>query len=131
MLAVLLACLIAGDSIALALARDAPLCAVDAEVGIGSAAVAARVRPVPLVVVSAGSNDPDNPRLVRNLLEIRIRAGVSPVVWVVPADRRAAAAVIAVARLAHDRTVAFVPGRDGVHPQCPRCLAAAIFAVGQ
>ena len=27
--------------------------------------------------------------------------------------------------------IAFAPGRDQVHPQCPRCLAAAIFAPGK
>ena len=74
-------CLIAGDSIALDIARHAPQCAADAKIGIGSAAIVARVHPAPLVVISAGSNDPDNPRLVRNLTEIRVRAGFSRVVW--------------------------------------------------
>ena len=125
------ACLIAGDSIALDIAHHAPQCAADAKIGIGSAAVVARVHPAPLVVISAGSNDPDNPRLVRNLTEIRVRAGFSKVVWVTPVNATAAAAVATVARRAGDRTVAFAPGRDHVHPQCPRCLAAAIFAPGK
>ena len=124
-------CLIAGDSIALDIAHYAPQCAADAKIGIGSAAIVARVHPAPLVVISAGSNDPDNPRLVRNLTEIRVRAGFSRVVWVTPVNAAAAAAVAAVARRAGDRTVAFAPGRDQVHPQCPRCLAAAIFAPGK
>jgi hypothetical protein len=88
---------------------------------------APRVRPAPLVVISAGSNDPDNPRLVANLTAIRQRAGSSRVVWVLPVNGRAASAVAAVARRSGDRTVAFAPGRDHVHPRCPRCLAAAIF----
>ncbi len=125
------ACLIAGDSIAVDIAHHAPQCATDAKIGIGSAAIVARVHPAPLVVVSAGSNDPDNPRLVRNLTEIRVRAGFSKVVWVTPINATAALAVAVVARRAGDRTVAFVPARDHVHPQCPRCLAAAIFAPGK
>jgi hypothetical protein len=131
MIPLLLACLVAGDSIALDVARYAPRCAADARIGIGSAAIVARVRPAPLVVISAGSNDPGNPHLLRNLVAMRVRAAVSTVVWIMPVDARAALAVATVARGAGDRTVAFAPARDHVHPNCPRCLAAAIFAPGR
>jgi hypothetical protein len=124
-------CFVVGDSIALDIAHYAPQCAANARSGIGSTAIVARVRPAPLVVISAGSNDPGNPRLVRNLIEIRVRAGFSMVVWVTPINATAAAAVATVAQRAGDRTVAFVSARDHVHPQCPRCLAAAIFALGK
>jgi hypothetical protein len=127
MIALALACLIAGDSIALDVAHNARRCASNAKIGISSAAVVPRVHPAPLVIISAGSNDPDNPRLERNLTEIRQRAGSSKVVWILPVNGRAAGAVAAVARRSGDRTVAFAPGRDHVHPRCPRCLTAAIF----
>src|SRR5712675_531166 len=55
-------CLIAGDSIAVEVGRFVP-CTIDAKVGIGSAAIVARVRPATTVVISSGSNDPFNPRL--------------------------------------------------------------------
>jgi hypothetical protein len=127
MISALFACLIAGDSIALDLGRAAHRCAVDAKIGIGSAAIVKRVRPAPLVVVSAGSNDPDNPRLVRNLESMRARAGTGRVIWIVPAHPRAAGAVMTVAREHGDRVVPFVAARDHVHPRCPRCVADLIF----
>jgi hypothetical protein len=120
-------CLIAGDSIALDVGRYAPYCATDARIGIGSGAIISRVRPARLVVISAGSNDPDNPRLADNLERMRARAGAARVAWIVPVDPRAAAAVRAVARRRGDALVAFAPARDGVHPRCPRCVARQIF----
>jgi hypothetical protein len=120
-------CLIAGDSIALDVGRYAPNCALDARIGIGSAAIIARVRPATLVVVSAGSNDPDNPRLVRNLEAMRARAGQGRVVWILPTHPRAAAAMLAVARQHGDAAVPFAAARDNVHPKCPRCVADFIF----
>ncbi len=120
-------CLVAGDSIAVDVGRYAPQCATDARIGIGSAAIVARVRPARLVVISAGSNDPDNPRLADNLERMRVRAGAARVVWIVPVDPRAAAAVRAVARKRGDELVTFVPARDRVHPRCPRCVARQIL----
>jgi hypothetical protein len=120
-------CLIAGDSIAVDIGRHAPQCVTDARIGIGSAAIVARVTPARLVVISAGSNDPDNPRLAKNLEAMRARAGDARVVWIVPVDPRAAAAVMAVARAHGDRAVPFIAARDHVHPKCPRCVAQFIF----
>jgi hypothetical protein len=121
-----MSCLVAGDSIALMVAAFVS-CTVDAKVGIGSAAIVARVRPATIVVISAGSNDPRNPRLADNLRAARRKAGDSKVIWIVPALRPAAAAVRAVAAVRGDKSVSFTPGRDGVHPKCPRCLAHVIF----
>jgi hypothetical protein len=120
-------CLIAGDSIALDVAAYAPHCAVDAKIGIGSAAIVARVRPARTVVISAGSNDPDNPRLAANLAAMRARADTAHVVWIVPVHPRAAVAVIAVAHARGDQVVPFVAARDHVHPKCPRCVAQFVF----
>ena len=122
-------CLVVGDSIALDIGRYAPRCASDARIGIGSAAIVLRVRPARLVVISAGSNDPDNPRLAANLERMRLRAGAARVVWIVPVDPRAAAAVRAVARRRGDGVATFAPARDRVHPRCPRCLARQIFLI--
>lgn len=118
------ACLAAGDSIAVGLG-PAMGCATVARVGIPSAAVVGRVRPgYGLVVISAGSNDPVNPRLRANLRAARARAS-GRIVWVVP-HNGAGPAVRAVAAERGDSAVGFTAGRDGVHPQSYAALARSI-----
>ena len=68
------ACLIAGDSIAVGVAPYLPRCAVNAKVGITSTAIIRRVGAANLLIISAGSNDPRNPRLINNLKSIRAKA---------------------------------------------------------
>jgi hypothetical protein len=121
-------CAIVGDSIAVAAGKYIPDCKVNAKIGIPSGAVIARVDPAAEInVVSAGSNDPDNPDLRANLEHIRARA--NRVVWILPIDTRARAAVEAVAAAHDDPVVSFAPGGDHVHPRSDSDLAHSIDAV--
>jgi hypothetical protein len=128
-----LACFIAGDCIATSpfgLGGQFPACGVSARVGASSTAIIPRVPTVPLkwLVISAGSNDPRNPKLEENLEAMRARANADRVVWVVPVHKAAAKAVRAVAAHHDDAVVPFVPGRDGVHPRSYGALARAVAA---
>jgi hypothetical protein len=121
-------CAIVGDSIAAGAGKYVAGCKVDAKIGIPSGAVIDRVDPaVEINVVSAGSNDPDNPKLRANLEHIRGRA--KHVVWILPIDARARAAVEAVAAEHRDPVVGFEPGSDRVHPRSEEALAKSIDAV--
>jgi hypothetical protein len=120
-------CALVGDSIAVEAARYMPACKLNAKIGIPSGAVIARVDPsAEINVVSAGSNDPDEPDLRANLERIRARA--KRMIWILPAIPSARAAVREVAARHGDAVVAFVP-RDGVHPASAATLAQAIDAV--
>jgi hypothetical protein len=125
-------CAIAGDSIALGTgtaeglnANRRPPCTVDAKIGIPSAQVIGRVHPADLLVVSAGSNDPDNPKLQANLEAIRAKA-TGKVLWIVPVNARAASIVRLVAFKHSDGIVSFTPGRDHLHPKSYLPLIAAV-----
>jgi hypothetical protein len=123
-------CAIIGDSIAVDLAYKFPHCIMDAKIGIGSAAIIGRVQDprinsATVVIISAGSNDPDNPRLTENLVSIRTKI-TGKVIWILPINQRAAKAVIQVAGLNQDRVVSFSPARDNVHPSNNNTLAKNI-----
>jgi len=122
------ACLIAGDSIAVGVAPYLPKCTVNAKIGIPSAAIIGRTEAANVLVVSAGSNDPHNPRLVDNLKHIRERA-TGRVIWIQPIDNVAAAAVRQIASLHGDNVVTFSPGPDHVHPLSDKTLAESVRAV--
>lgn len=107
-------CLIAGDSIAAGI--HYPSCTVNAKIGIPSAAIVSRVSDADLVVISAGSNDPDNPHLIANLRAMRAKIKHGRALWIVPMHPKAAAAVRLVANESSDGMVTFAPARDGVHP---------------
>ena len=116
-------CVIAGDSIAVGTATAEglkssrrPPCTMDAKIGIPSAQVIGRIHGADLLVVSAGSNDPDNPKLEQNLRAIRAKA-TGEVLWIVPVNERAASIVKKVAAVHHDGIISFTPGRDGLHPR--------------
>lgn len=115
-------CAIIGDSIADGLAALIPDCIVDAKVGIPSVAIIDRVHGADVLIVSAGSNDPNNPSLQANLEKIREKATGS-VIWIRPNMERAAAAVMAVASRHGDMVVSFTAGRDKVHPKNYKTLA--------
>jgi hypothetical protein len=121
-------CAIVGDSIAAGAGKYVSGCRVNAKIGIPSGAVIPRVDPsAEINVVSAGSNDPDNPNLLANLVQIRDRA--KRVVWILPIDARARAAVQAVAEAHQDPVITFDPGGDRVHPRSEEALAKSIDAV--
>ena len=108
-------CAIVGDSIAFGVGRFMRECLIDAKAGIRSADVIARVHPVVILFVSAGSNDPSNPQLENNLRAIRAKASAA-VVWIEPMASSAAATVKRVAATHNDTVVQFEPSADGVHP---------------
>lgn len=121
---------IIGDSIAVgtgAAVGKVPNSIVDAKVGINAKAILDRVHDAARVVISAGSNDPHNPRLVDYLLEIRA-AITGRVLWIVPVDKVAALTVRAVASSYGDETEAFTPGPDNVHPRSYAPLADRVKA---
>ena len=121
-------CAIVGDSIAAGAGKYISDCKVNAKIGIPSGAVIPRIDPAADInVVSAGSNDPDNPALRANLEHIRSRA--RRVVWILPIDTRARAAVEAVAAAHDDPVVSFAAGSDHVHPRSESELARTIDAV--
>jgi hypothetical protein len=70
-------CYIIGDSIAAGSAQAVRECSVDAKIGISSTAIIGRAHDAALVVISAGSNDPKNPRLRQNLETIRATVACS------------------------------------------------------
>ena len=114
-----------GDSIAANVAPYMSECLSDALGGIPSADVITRVHSAEVLIVSAGSNDPDNPRLVDNLKAIRTKA-TGRVVWISPMNKTAALAVRRVAILHGDPIVHFEPGPDGNHPLSYEILAAEL-----
>ena len=118
-------CAVIGDSIAVDLGLALPDCAMHARIGIGSAAIVGLVERADLIVISAGSNDPDNPALARNLEAIRARCP-GRVLWVLPIHPRARAIVAEVAAAHGDATAGFAPARDNVHPRTVSPLVQAV-----
>lgn len=74
-------CLLIGDSIAARVLDFMPECRHDARGGLKSAEIIALVHPSDVLVVSAGSNDWNNPALEKNLSALRERA-TAKVVWI-------------------------------------------------
>jgi hypothetical protein len=121
-------CALVGDSIAVEAAQYIRACRLNAKIGIPSGAVIDRVDPAAEInVVSAGSNDPEEPNLRANLERIRVRA--KRAIWILPAIPSARKAVQEVAARHGDPVVAFAPRGDGVHPASAATLAQAIDAV--
>jgi hypothetical protein len=119
-------CTAIGDSIAVGYGQVAQ-CTINARVGASSGEIARKARGAGFCVISAGSNDPDNPRLVDNLLAIRRKvSNCSSVVWIVPVNQRAAHAVRQVAAKFGDRAVPFKPSKDNVHPKSYVALYKAV-----
>lgn len=123
-----ISCAIVGDSIAVGAGQYLRACKLNAKKGIPSGAVIDRVDPSADVnVVSAGSNDPDNPALRENLERIRQRANRA--IWILPVVPRAREIVREVAARHGDAVVSFAPSGDQVHPKSDNALARAIDAV--
>ena len=118
-------CAVVGDSIALGVGTELHRCVVNATVGIPSTEIIGRVEQAGVLVVSAGSNDPRNPRLEANLRAIRARAA-QKVIWISPMDPVAAEAVRRVARIHGDAIVYFTPRPDHIHPRSYPALATRV-----
>lgn len=114
-------CAYIGDSIAVGLEQLDNDCAVYARVGASSEFITQRYSNADAedyVVISMGSNDPNNPRLIRNAERLRRAITARRVVWILPYNRTASGSIAAVARRFRDTVVDLrpVPSRDGVHP---------------
>ena len=77
--------LLAGDSIADGLSAFIPGCVVNARKGLPSGDIIDCVKDADVVILSAGSNDPHNPRLVENLKAMRSKVK-GRVIWIVPTN---------------------------------------------
>lgn len=133
------ACMVVGDSVGVGVGQALQgVCTASAKVGIGSSAVAERVRAGShWTVASLGSND--FPRGLgaaqRAQSEARVRAALDAVaaragerlILILPANG-ARASVQGWAAANGVRTVAFAPGRDGIHPRTYTALAREIRA---
>lgn len=112
-------CIAIGDSIAVGIGQAAH-CTINAKVGASSSYIADHVvaSNKSVAVISAGSNDPTNPKLRTNLDEIRSKVTAKRVIWILPYNRKAAAVVKAVAVQHGDGYIdlSAFKTRDGVHP---------------
>ncbi|MFS0737199.1 hypothetical protein ABC347_09130 [Sphingomonas sp. 1P06PA] len=127
------ACLFIGDSIAYGAgqavnASGLARCAVVARVGAAAPAIARQaqgVGPVTMAVISAGSNGPTDPALLRGLATVRRSLRARYVLWVLPYNRKAAYEVTRVAFSFGDDIVdlANTPTADGVHPRSYQAVA--------
>lgn len=116
-------CVAIGDSIAVGTGK-AMGCEIRAHVGWSSGKIVNLANGVrsELCVISAGSNDPNNPRLILNLKTIRGKIDCVKVIWIQPVNTRAAAAVKS-AKKPGDSVVSFTPSKDKVHPKSYSVLA--------
>lgn len=120
-------CLIVGDSIAKRLATVMRECRVSAEGGLTAREILPYVpqRPAGIVVLSAGSNRPNEAGLPDDLTALRNRFS-GKVIWVLPVNPRARELVAAEARKNRDETVDFQPSPDGKHPASYTAIASEV-----
>ncbi|WP_319530809.1 hypothetical protein [uncultured Cohaesibacter sp.] len=116
-------CFLVGDSIGVGLSWHLKTCPASAKVGLSSKAVLKRTEPADVLIVSAGSNDPDNKRLEANLKAIRDKSGATAVIWIEPRHKRASAIVRKIAQRNGDLVISFKAGKDRVHPRSYKRLA--------
>jgi hypothetical protein len=104
-------------------------CEVNAEGGLRSDEILARAKPTTgLTIISAGTNDPRNQQLQSNLSAIRSKVEGN-VIWILPANETARAAVEQIAASRGDKTVSFAPQPDGRHPASIPDLARDVRAL--
>ena len=110
-------CVAIGDSIAVGTGKELG-CEIRAYIGAPSSRIVSMAHGNyrAVCVLSAGSNDPLNPKLSINLREIREKAKCSSYKWIVPINKNAAAMVKQVADSYGDETITFTPSKDNVHP---------------
>ena len=123
-------CGILGDSIALGLSLAHPGCDVSAKVGRSTHAILAHQLPekhYDFVVISAGSNNPNDKALSDQLRRIRATVSADKVVWIEPLNSaRARTMVREIASENGDGTQRFDRSRDGVHPRSYSALWALV-----
>ena len=118
-------CVAVGDSIAVGTGQ-ALGCEIRAHEGWSSSKIVNLANGVrsELCVISAGSNDPNNPKLLLNLKTIRGKIDCVKVIWILPVNVTAANIVKKAA--GRDRVIGFVPGKDHVHPKSYKNIAKTI-----
>lgn len=119
-------CVALGDSIAVGISQHSR-CRKAAIVGVPSAKILTMAKNVSAdtVVISAGSNDPHNPKLKSNLIGIRQSINTKRVIWIAPYNDRAARIVREVAAIYGDGYISLTnyTSNDRVHPRNYRLLA--------
>lgn len=119
-----------GDSIAVGLHAAAGFGFICAKVGRPASLIAkmplSDKRLYDVVVISAGSNNPRDPNLRKQLLEIKAKTRARQVIWVLPHDEHACKVVSSFAQTEGDDMVSFVAGPDHVHPHNYHTLLAAV-----
>lgn len=120
-------CVYIGDSIAVGLQKYEPSCGIYAKVGADTDFIVKKFSGTKVgghAVISMGSNAPMNPRNYQNALKLRKSLDVGFVVWILPYDRKAAAAIRKVAEQFSDAIVDLsaigIPTKDRVHPNYRR-----------
>lgn len=114
-------CVLIGDSLAVGIAQHLRECVSYAKVGIAAENIF-RIIPQQItagdVVISLGSNNPNNIGLRDELIRVRERVTADRVYWVLPNHPVARRTVIQVAQDYRDRMLDPTPwmGPDGVHP---------------
>jgi hypothetical protein len=130
-------CLLVGDSIALGIAGAFALtgfhgCGPVARTGAATQEIRALVpsRRYDLAIISAGSNDGDNPALAGDLKQLRETVHARRVVWIYPRSGRPAWAVYKIARSYGDGAIGLkhLRSRDDIHPRDYRAAARLIAA---
>lgn len=122
-------CIAVGDSIAVGVGQAAQ-CVLNAKVGASSGYIADHVVSInkKIAIISAGSNDPSNPKLRKNLEKIRTKIRSEKVVWILPYNRKAAKIVKSVAFANGDGVIdlASYKSNDGVHPFSYKAVAKQV-----
>jgi len=120
-------CVAIGDSIAVGVGKNLG-CEMRAFVGYPSTKIIklADGKYHRICIISAGSNDPDNPKLIDNLKKIRLAVKCTAVVWIAPINKTANKAVKYVAM--KDNVVEIKLSVDNVHPKSYNTLARDIVS---
>jgi hypothetical protein len=119
-------CVAVGDSIAVGTGQ-AMGCEIRAHIGWSSSKIVnlANGATKELCIISAGSNDPKNPKLLINLKTIRGKLNCVKVVWILPVNPTASSAVRKAA-VKNDCLITFSPSKDKVHPKSYKKVADTI-----
>jgi len=120
--ALMLECLIIGDSIAVGTAQFRPECAVYAKSGINSHNWLNKNVNKNLtaknVIISLGSNDHQGVRTFHELMAIRQLTDAGKVYWIVPANKKEVGEIVELIAKNFNDVIIHIPevSKDGVHP---------------
>jgi hypothetical protein len=134
-------CVVVGDSLALGIGTainahvQGTSCRISARRGAPASGIRRTTGPVSadVAIVSAGANDAASTTLRSDLQAIRRGIRARKVIWMIPTDPRAAAAVRQACRIWGDVGVDLSrhPTRDGVHPKDYWAVARHAFRIAE